>query len=87
MAAKKPVESKVFVSVATASGSRGAGKSDMSKRIEAAMIAAIEGQHAKGITDPDKVRAAILKARETVKTVVAKETRAAEREAKKATNA
>ena len=77
----KAAKSKVFVAVGTASGSGATGaKSDLSKQIEGAMVAAIEAAHAKGITDPDKIRAAMLKAREQVKADITKATAKALRE-------
>ncbi len=51
--------------------------------IEEAMSAAITAANAKGIHDPDKVRAAMLKARDKVKERAAIDDRKAAREAKR----
>lgn len=60
--AKEPVKSKVVAATGVAVGLKGGA--ERAKKIEVAMTKAIEDANAKGITDPDKVRALMLKARD-----------------------
>lgn len=57
---KKKVESKVVSAVGTSANAK---SGDLAKRMEAAMVAAINKAMEDGITDPDKIRAAQLEAR------------------------
>jgi hypothetical protein len=56
-------KSKIVKATGAAVGRNGEA-SDTSRRIEAAMIAAVEKASADGITDPDKVRELMLAARD-----------------------
>ena len=69
----KPVEKKIVeaVGVSANSLSREPGAKNRSKLIEAAMVKAIEDTRAKGITDPVKIREAMMEARERVKKEIA----------------
>lgn len=55
------------VASASATLSKDPNRRAMSRRIEAAMVNAINETRAKGITDPVKIKAAMLAARDRVK--------------------
>jgi hypothetical protein len=61
-------ESKIVSAVGVASGMHVAGqeKSDLNKALEKAMAQAVTQAHVDGVTDPDKIRDSILKARDKV---------------------
>lgn len=54
---------KLFAAVAAAAGKKTPGSAD----IEAAMTEAVAAAQAEGITDPDKIRARMLAARDLAK--------------------
>jgi len=57
----------IVSAVGAASGTLNPIRTDLSKRIEAAMTEAVKEAQAEGITDPDLIRSRMLEARSKVK--------------------
>ncbi len=64
MAKAAKAKTKVVAATGVAVGRQGG--EDLAQRIEAAMVTAIKDANAKGISDPDKIRALMLKARDKI---------------------